>query len=253
MAMPVRPTLGELRESLLRRCGLATGGSAPANVMPLIDERIRQAERLLHTRIDFTHLWESRDIPMSPGVSAYDWPDRVNVGDLIRVSVVNGDGYEYELETGLRPNERNTAYPQPQTQQASWGTPSSYTVQNQVIYVGPTPTDEWATLRMEYYLAPGPMVDPEERCAVDPEALLMQAEILTKQHFGMPGIEPVQVQLREYLIDLQGKQGDGDGFQMGGRQSIRIRPQIRNRVIDRAYAGYGPWYGAGQYGRHLSW
>ncbi len=239
MAMPIRPTLGELRESLLRRVGLAAGGSAPANVMPVIDERIRQAERMLHTRIDFTHLWERRDVALTAGVNEYDWPDNVEVGDLRWISAVNSDGYEARLSPGLRPIERNSAYPTPQTDPVSWSQPLIYTIQNQVIRIGPTPDESWVKLTYEYYLAPGPMVDPEERCAIDGEALLMQAEILVKQHFGMPGIEPVAGQLTEYLKDLQGKQGDGDGFQMGGRQSIRIRPVRRNRVGDAA--GNGPF------------
>jgi hypothetical protein len=237
MAMPIRPTLGELRESLLRRVGLAAGGTAPANVLPIIDERIRQAERMLHTRIDFTHLWERMDVPLTAGVNEYDWPDNVEVGDLRWISAVNQDGYEARLNPGMRPIERNSAYPTPQTDQTNWSQPLIYTIQNQVIRIGPTPDETWVRMVYEYYLAPGPMVDPEERCAIDPEALLMQAEILTKQHFGMPGIEPVVGMLDEYLKDLQAKQGDGDGFQLGGRQSIRIRPWRRNRVAENGRNG----------------
>ena len=247
MAMPIRKTLGELREALLGRVGIGSVGANPAGAMPVLDERIRQAQTLLLTRFDWTALWTSTEVPLDVGVAEYDWPDGVgDPSDLVRISVKRADdGFLHELKPiSMRPNERNAAYPYPQTDPNAFSCPLVYTIQNQVIRLGPAPDEQWTSMLMEYFLtANAPLVDAGDRCACDPEALLMQAEILVKEHFGMPVGELMRSDLKQYLMDLQGKQGDGDGFQLGGRQSVRNLPQIRNRVVGAPFPS----------GNHLSW
>jgi hypothetical protein len=251
MALPTRPTLVQLRESLLARVGLASDAAVPSTVIPVVDERLRQAQVHLLAKFDMTHLWTIKDFPLTPGTSVYDWPDKVEVGDLKRISVVRAeDGWEWELKPGMRPEERNILFPSPSTDPTAWGTPRLYTVQNQVIRIGPAPDESWASLRMEYFQAGTQLVDDGDVCSADPEALLLKAEILVRLALGMQGIQDLERNLKDYLLDLSAKQGDGDGFQMGGRQSIRNQPQIRNRATDPVR---GLNLGAGEFGRHLSW
>lgn len=251
MAIPTRPTLVQLRESLLARVGLASDAAIPSTVIPVVDERLRQAQAHLLARFDMTYLWTLKDFELTTGTSEYDWPDNVDMGDLKRVCVVRGtDGFEFELMPGMRPNERNTMFPSVTNDSSSWGCPRLYTVQNQVLKIGPAPDDSWTLLRLEYFDSGSPLIADTDICSADPEALLLKAEILVRLALGMQGIQDLERNLKDYLMDLQAKQGDGDGFQMGGRQSIRNQPQIRNRATDPVR---GTVLGAGEFGRHLSW
>lgn len=248
MTMPVRPTLGELTLSLLRRCGLASGGSVPANIAPILTERLSQAQTILHSNLDMTHLWFRQEVPLVPGTTVYDWPDDIEVGDLRTVIAVHIDGSEVPLAPGMTSLERNSAFRTVGSDGSpvidrpeAWGAPVCFTIENGAITIGPAPDDQWTALRYEGFLSPQPFNDTTVRCAVDSEALLMKAEILVRQHFGMD-TKGAEQAFAGYIDDLRTKQGDGEGFQVGGRQSIRLRPQARNKVFEAERGRVFPRY-----------
>jgi hypothetical protein len=108
--------------------------------------------------------------------------------------------------------------------------PLRWTVENGQIRLAPIPNDYWLSMILECYTSPGPFISDDERCVVHPQALLMLAEVYVKMHFGMPGVDVAKQEFMKFIEDLRALQGDGDGFQVGGKQSIRIMPVIRNRI-----------------------
>lgn len=248
MAIPAQPTLRELKESLLQRLGLATAGSAPAKIDPIVGERLRQAQTHLHTKLDLTRLWVMRDVPLQVGVAQYDHPDDCEIGDLRRMSVLDDRGQEYPLEPGTSVGERASAAQwNGQDPAAGYDRPRVFTLQNQVLNLTPPPSETYVTLRMEYFVAPSKLVDDADRCSVDPEALLLWAEYLLRIHFGMNAVAETKTLFDDYMLDLQTKQGDGNGFQIGGQQPARLRTFPQNRLGSRLPYGFQP--GMGVYGR----
>ena len=253
MAMPIRPTLRELRESVLLRIGMSPDGGAAARAAAQVDERIREAQEYIHLNLDFTHLWTRRAVPLTVGVTDYDWPDDVEVGDLRRVVAARNDGYEIELASGLNTYERNSAYWNGSTSAApqdTWNAPQLWTIENQIIKIAPAPDEYWTQLIFEAFIAPTPLVSDEDRCAVNGEALKKLAEALLKTHFGMPGAQEAKQAFNDFIEDLRTKQGDGEGFQLGGRQSARLAPDRRNRLGGYGMMATGPYpFGGPFFGR----
>jgi hypothetical protein len=239
MSLRLQPTLSEIRNSVLLRCGLAQEGSIPRNIAGLIDERIRSAERQIFELYPWTAQLVRKDFPLADNVAEYDIPDDTDIGHIDRVVIVrDSDGMEYPLERGIRPEERNV------TNQK--GCPLRYAYHDQIIEILPRPdTAQYTALRIDYYSTPGGMVSDADRAVVDGEALIMLSEILVREHFGMESTDALRADLATFLDRVKTNQGDGDGFQLGGHISPISQTKRRNRMLtsynQRDYRDWHPW------------
>jgi len=244
MSLAVQPTLSELRQSTLSRCGLATEGNIPRAIQNTINERIRSAQLQIYELYPWTINYVTRLITLTNQGTVYDVPDDTDEGHIDYISVRRiQDGYLFQLDRGIRPQEMNTLILNTPT----GSMPSRFQFINQTIVIQPPPdTAIYDVLSVNYFQTPSPLIEDGERVVVDGEAVRMLAEILVKEHFGGQDTQSLRASLTEYLDRKKTNQGDGDGLQMGGYMSVTTRPQRRNRFIDSSLRQYGwqdwrPW------------
>ena len=86
MALPLKRTLGELRQELRDRLGFAsTGGRSGANTS-IIDSFLRNAQSQLYWQFDWKFLISvNKSIVTNQSQTLYDWPDAVDPDRLIAV------------------------------------------------------------------------------------------------------------------------------------------------------------------------
>jgi len=227
MTYPVQPTLSEIRTATLARCGMAQEGNVPRNIAAILDEKIQSAQLQLYELFPWLVTYVTATIPLIDNESDYDIPDDTEPGKITYVAVHRiSDGWVYELECGIRPNEMNYF-----TQSTTKGTmPLRYDYIDNVMRVQPiADTDYYDNLQLAYFQRPNAFIQDTDRCVVDGEALKMFAEILVKQHFGGQATETLEKNLDRYVSRLKVKQSNGEGFQMGGHQSLVGKTQRRNR------------------------
>jgi len=243
MAAVLQPTLGEIRSATLLRCGLASEGNIPRNIQGILDEKIRSAQIQLYELFPWLVTFVQRDLPLVDEQPYYDIPDDTEPGKITFVVCSRAsDGWLFEMERGIRPGEISTA-----TLVSPGSQPLRYEFIDQQILVAPAPdTDYYDKLVLYYYQIPGTFREDADRAVVDGEALKMMSEILVKEHFGGMDTKQLRADLESFVNRLKMKQGNGDGFQMGGHQSVATRTQRRNRFAwsgiqaDNA-ANWHPW------------
>jgi hypothetical protein len=236
------PTLGEIRAAVLDRCGLSTEGNIPRNVQGVIDERIRSAQNQLYESFPWLMTYTQRVIPLIDAQAVYDIPDDTEQAKIQFISVRRAnDQYLYDLEPGIRPMEMNTVLNE------SKGMPLRYMFRDQSFFIAPAPDATlYDALVLEYYQIPNSLIEDDQRVVVDGECMKMLAEILVKAHFGGQDTTRFERDLEKHIYRIRAKQSSGDGFQMGGRQSMIGRPQRRNRFTLTGYAApnwqdWRPW------------
>lgn len=243
MALQLQPTLGEVRSSVLARCGLATQGNVPRNIQAILDERIRSAQRQLYELYPWLQTFVSREIPLVADTTDYDVPDDTDPGHIQFVSVRRlEDGKLYELEPFYTPTEPNTI-----VETTEGGLPLRYNFIDQIMRIQPKPdVTEYDALVLWYNQTVPAFIEDSERAVVDGEALIQLSEILVKNHFGGQDTDALERSLERYVDRKRSRQSDGAGFQMGGRRSFRGMPDRRNRFHGGMLrASYGdawrPW------------
>lgn len=244
MALVLQPTLGEIRTATLMRCGLASEGNVPRNIQGIIDEKIRSAQKQLYELFPWLVTFVQREVALVNEQAAYDIPDDTEPGKItfVVVSRIN-DGWLFEMDRGIRPDEMNYI----NQGMAKGSQPLRYEFIDQQIIVAPRPdTTYYDKLILYYYQIPGAFIEDAERAVVDGEALKMLAEILVKEHFGGQDTRQLRADMAQYIDRVKMKQSNGDGFQMGGHQSIATRTQRRNRfawssVRANTWRDWRPW------------
>jgi hypothetical protein len=237
MSAALQPTLAEARQEVMNRCGLATEGNIPRAVQGTMDSRIRSAQKQLYELYPWLRNYVTGEITLSNGVRDYDVPDDTEPGEIDYISVRRiSDGWVYPLERGVRPVERNYLISVPPANSM----PMRFDFINGIIRIDPAPdTTYFDVLQLQYYQVIVSLVEDTDRLVIDGEAVIMYAEILTKQHYGGQDTTKLENQLGLYIQKKMGKQGNGSGFQMGGHQSVIGKTQPRNRFFDRG--GNGGW------------
>jgi hypothetical protein len=244
MSVALQPTLGELRHETLNRCGLATEGNVPRTIQDIIDSRIRSAQKQLYELFPWLATYVTGTITLANGVGDYDIPDDTEPGKITFVALNRiSDGWVVELERGIRPAEMNY-YAQAMTKGSM---PLRFDFIDNVLRIAPVPdTTYYDVLKIAYFQTPPKMVEDSERAVVDGEALLMLTEILVKEHFGGQATEKLAAALDRYVDRVKMKQSNGEGFQMGGHQSLVGKTQKRNRfawsgIQANTWRDWRPW------------
>lgn len=239
MALDIEVTLGEARASVLARCNMAAQGNQSAAFYPIADEFIRSAQREIYKQGEWPGLNKIAYIPLIPEQAVYDWPDDAPIGRITSVFVETDEGDMYQLDPGLRVNERRTSN---DIDNEGGGDPLLYRYESRELHIAPSPSDKYVQMGIEYIQGLTTLVEDEDRLTVDSEAVIRLATVFLRRHFGMPGANELMASYQQYLMDLLAEQSDGEGFQWGGRQSRIVKDAATkiNRIAD--YKGNSNFY-----------
>lgn len=224
MALAPIPTLGEIRQAVMVRCGLATTGTLPQDSQQLLDELIRSAQRQLYHRSFWLRQRIRSDITLVEDQALYDWPEETPPDSIVEVTVIRADDdQEFPLVPGIRYDERNDAA------RAS-GCPTQFEWIDGQLQIYPAPDAEWSDLRVTSYGALPAFVADTERAVVDGESLIMLAELMVKEHYEMPGTKRLEYAFEQYLSNFLSRNSEKTGVSLSpGRQPAALRPHRKNR------------------------
>lgn len=244
MPLSLGPTFQSVVTELLVNLGRSVQGNHSNATYALAQSWVRRAHEMLYYDVEWVRLAKTVDITLTEDVREYDIPEEVDPGRIQRVLVIKAaakeDEKEYPVGMGIRPNERNSA-------QES-GRPLRIELIDGEFKLWPAPDDVWAgTLRLEVVEGLTELNEQGDRVVVDKTALLLQAEILGKNHYGMPGIQLLVALLGKRIDDLRAAQSDDESIQIGGPQahvvsSIRTRNRITNGGTRQSSGDdWNPW------------
>ncbi len=241
MSLPAPWPLSQIREEVLTRCTLNTGGDRGARAMKLIESFIRGAQAHLVLKSPWLRLSASRDITLLDGVSVYDFPDDLEPGrfaDLLARNITS---------QRLLPMDFDPSYSARNALLNSEGRPLYYWFENEDISISPAPdVSQWDIIRVSGYLRNVPMVNDTDLASVDGEALVQRAEILARPRLGLQVTQTMLDEHAAYVRAVRGAvQSVGQGTMPGGDTSVRVRPQegsgIPSNLGGWAYdAGWNP-------------
>ncbi len=224
MALPLTMTLGQLRDSVLRRCGYSTDGNQSAGVTPMVDEMIAGSERELFHECGWLNAQTRTTITLAEDDAVVDWPDDAEPGNIVDVWVGRADTGELsQLMPGVMLQERDSA------DNGESGRPLLYEYMDKQIYLKPRTSADYTTLTITYNLAPA-LVQDTDRCLVDAELLIQRAVMKFKEYLGLPIGQVEMANHERYLARLRASNSDKSGFVLGGHKSWRTDIQTRNRI-----------------------
>lgn len=236
MALSLTPTLVDTRQEVLTRAGYATSGNKAAAVAGLVDSLIRASHRELFVRMNWTMNQVRVSLPLITGEQRYDWPDDAEPGDIRTITVVHTNGAEYIVGMGLRTHERDSSRTDGVV---SEGRPVLATYVDKIIEFWPAPSADYVSATIDYSVGQPALVDDGERLVVDGEACIQLAVMKFKRHLGIEVPREDVATFERYLNDLSVRQSTGEGFQLGGHQSMRTAVQRVNRVAQSRFLGNG--------------
>lgn len=211
MSLPLYPTLTEMVESVRIRSG-AIGASLSGDQVSFIKEALRQSQAELYFEAEWVRLHLQVQITLTEGLTDYDLPDGIEVGNLHRLMVyaptgVPGQGQYIEVDN----DDGTWVYNAYKTNSR----PKVYTIwDGGVIRLKPAPDATWTTLVIDYDSAQNPLVNNADRPSVDPEALIQRATIKVKKMFGIGDPSADEVQHEKYLQHVRHNQGPNESFRM---------------------------------------
>lgn len=173
MALPLLPTLGELRAELLSRIGMASQGAAAGAMVTTVGSFLKRTQEYLYYEFEFPILRKKDDVSSAAGQTLYDWLDNIDPAQIIEVrTLVSGqwlkltEGIEYQHDTVV--------------DSRSW--PRRYDRFAQ-LEIFPEP-DGIYPLRIEHYERLGQFTQDGDRCTLDDNLLFNFTLGLMKQHYG---------------------------------------------------------------------
>lgn len=239
MALPLNPTLSELRNQVLLRCGYSVTGNQSAAVAPLVNSYLAGSEREIFPEMEWLRANKRTTIALVADEHTVDWPDDAEPGEIYDVWTVRADTGELSVVMpGLYLNERDSG------DNGESGRPILYEYSNQAIELEPAPSSDYTSLVVTYGLEPR-LVQDDDRCLVDPELLIQRAVFKFKEYLGLPVGQVEMANHERYMARLRASNSSKSGFVMGGRKSWRTDVQKRNRVAKDANIGNGASYTAG--------
>jgi len=225
MALPLLPTLAEIRGDVADRCGLATSGTLLARYKTQIDAEIRRAQRELFV----SHAWLRRnvrvEITLATGVNTYDLPNALNLGGIHRVGLLEDSGRIRELDYDDLTDIANAYLDagRPRFWRVSGGTiaaspaPPVPTPAASIVLT-PAPTGDWTTLVIEGQMRDYPPQEDDDRIVVDGEAVTQMATIRMKEYLGVGGSQGSnRADLLTYIKGLRGQEAPVRAFSMLSR------------------------------------
>jgi|21_taG_2_1085346.scaffolds.fasta_scaffold03164_6 hypothetical protein len=198
MALPLKRTLGELRQELRDRLGFAsTGGRSGANTS-IIDSFLRNAQTQLYYQFDWKFLISvDKSIVTNKSQTLYDWPDAVDPDRLIQVLAEDTSSSLpniYPLVEGIDWNHDNYT--------TTENKPSRYEIRNQ-IEIWPAPDSASYKIWLEYVQRLGRFTQDADRASIDGDLILLHAISNAKSHYGHRDSQVYVQQLNALLQRLK--------------------------------------------------
>jgi hypothetical protein len=242
MTLALNPTLNEIRNEVLLRCGYSTSGNQSSAVVPMVNSMIAGAERELYSEAQWLGAMTRVEVELTEDNGTVDWPDEAEPGEIVSMWIVNSEsGEATELLPGVMLNERNTA------DMGESGCPLLYEYMDSQIYLKPAPSENYLTLVVTYKRAPR-LVEDSDRCVVDGELLIQRAVFKFKEFNQLPIGQVEMANHERYLARLRANNSNLSGYMMGGHKSWRTDTQRRNRLARSGRLGqsgysadWNPW------------
>lgn len=246
MTLPLNPTLGQLRNEVLLRCGYSTTGNQAAGVIPVTDSYIAGSEKELFYECEWLKAAKRTSAELTVDVNVVDWPDDVAPGEILAIVVLktNEDGTisRFPVGPGARLQERDSAVTDLEPNN---GQPAVYELIDEVIYIYPRPSALYTSLEIDYRIQPS-LIQEGDRTLVDGELLVQRAVFKLKEYLALPVGQKEVADHERYLARLRAANSSRDGIVLGGHRSWKSYPQLKNRVSQTFYPNnnfnnFHPW------------
>jgi len=218
MALPLKPTLGELRAELLSRLGFGAQGAAAGNLMRDADSYLRRAQNYLYWKYDFNELRQTFDYTVNPGQTLYDWRDDMAPRQIISLRVLYNtiwhplqEGIEYFHDTVVD----TRYYPQRYDRRAQ-------------LEIWPQP-DAVYSLRVEYYQRLARFTQDGDRCTLDSDLVFNYALAKAKRHYRHPDASDYFDEVADFLRRLKSAEHGNKRYVVGEKPGA---PMPRPVVVD---------------------
>jgi len=218
MALPGKPTLGELRAELLSRLGFAAQGAAAGTLITTVDSYLKRGQEYLYWKYDFNELRRIHDYTVNPGQVLYDWQDDMEPRRLISVQVLfNGvweplsEGIEWQHDTYV-----DSRYH-----------PQRYDRRDQ-LEIWPEPDSDY-TLRVEYFQRLARFEQDGDRCTIDDALLFNYALGKAKRHYNQPDAQDYFDEVADLLRRLKSGEHGHKRYVVG---EIPGAPLPKPKVVD---------------------
>ena len=221
MSLTAPMTLGEIRDEVLVRVGAASQGNLGTRWHAKVESFVRSSLRQLFVEASWTVLKKTTTAALVVDDRVVDWPDDSEPGSIISIVVVDDEDNQYQLAPGLRPNERESA-------RTPSGRPMLYTYTDGDIEIYPAPTEKYVGLIIDYTMSETVPIEADDEVFLDPEAVIMLTAMAFKRDQGLPTTGDDRAEYERYLSRMRARQGDGEGFVVGGAKTDV--PLRRNRV-----------------------
>lgn len=248
MALAASAPLSDIRQSVAVRLNMGAQAARSTRMHGILDEFIRSAQALLLSEFPWIVLDVEKTIDSIEDQHDYEVPDGMAVGDIHEITVLSKANREFPLRAGVAPHERNAFRIDVPGAGARSGLPLRYEVLDASLAIFPAPDPvEYPKIVIRGKATPSLLRNDNDLCAIDPQALITQAVIAGKEHFGVAGAQiDAQMQAR-YLRNLAAKQSDGELISVGPVRSRRYRARNSREGTGsdrrRFWPDYDPEYG----------
>ena len=218
MALPAKPTLGDLRTEIMSRLGYGSQGAAAGAMITVINSYLRRGQEYLYWKYEFNDLRKTHDWTLNAGQTLYDWPDDMEPRRLIELRVlVSGswqpmtEGIEYQHDTVAD----SRSYPCRYDRRAQ-------------LEIFPQPDTSY-TLRGEYYQRLNRFTQDGDRCTIDDTILFNYALAKAKRHYRQADAQDYFDEVADLLRKLKGAAHGNKRYIIGKEDSA---PMPKPQVID---------------------
>lgn len=180
MALPLSPTLAELRGEIQARTGFGNQGPPSTLGRSTLDSMLQRAQEQVWDELKIQQQHSVETIGFLTGQTLYDWPDAVAPEWVTRI-VVSYGGVWNRLHKGIEHTHDTFT-----TTGASF--PQRWDFQANQLELWPEPEQDY-TGRIEYYPRLGAFELDDARCTVPARLLFNLALYQAKLHYRQPDAE----------------------------------------------------------------
>lgn len=221
MAMPLPPTLGKLRRSVMIRAALANSGTLATTLLPTVDEAINSAQRKIYLRAAWARQLVTEEITTVDGQRDYGLPLAAGyVGDVMQLLLVTSSGNRSPIgydDAAIRTSNETWA--------ETKGRPSVWAFVDDVMRMDKA-IDATAYPRIvaEVMKSDQELVKESDVACVDGEALIMCAVIEVKRLLGVDfDLQAETAEYVRYMIDLRSNRvGPGRSFSIASDRDTGV-------------------------------
>ena len=216
MALPLKPTLGDLRSELITRLGFGAQGAAAGAIIQIVDSILNREQQYLYWKYNFNELQKTAEINTAISQTLYDWPDDVNPRQTWEYRVQYNDIWHPMFENITF--EYDTIADMPFF-------PRRYDKKDQ-LEIWPQP-DAVYKIRYEYYVRLGRFTQDTDRCTVDDDLLFALALGKAKLHYRHPDAQTYLAQADALMRELNLRNLGQKRFIIGDKDDEALpRPQV---------------------------